>query len=84
MGRLKKIRKLSLIILLFSFFACGPVIQDHTVRSPASLGAGWHHEGKSSEEMVHDYDECESLARQNDNDPFVKSDCMKQKGYVLK
>jgi hypothetical protein len=34
--------------------------------------------------MLHDYDECQSLARQQDDDPFVKSDCMKQKGYVLK
>ena len=65
-------------------FACGPVVQDHTVRPVTSLGAGWYHEGKSSEEMLHDYETCESLQRQNDNDPFVKNDCMRQKGYVLK
>jgi len=84
-SQLNKIHKLFLIILFSSFlFACGPGIHDHTIRSVTSLGPGWYHEGKSSEEMLHDYDECQSLARQQDDDPFVKSDCMKQKGYVLK
>jgi hypothetical protein len=71
--------------LFFSLlFACGPSIQNHTITSAASFGAGWYHEGKSPEEMLHDYAACQSLARQKDDDPFVKSDCMKQKGYVLK
>jgi hypothetical protein len=84
-SQLDKIHKLFLIILFALFlFACGPAIQDHTIRSKTSLGAGWYHEGKSSEEMLHDYDACQSLARQKDDDPFVRNDCMKQKGYVLK
>jgi hypothetical protein len=73
-----------IILVSSSLFACGPEIHDHTIRSVTSFGASWYHEGKSSEEMQHDYDECQSLAREKDNDPFVQSDCMKQKGYVLK
>ena len=84
-SQLNKIQKLCLMILFSSFlFACGPEIQDHTIRSVTSFGLSWYHEGKSSEEMLQDYDECQSLAREKDDDPFVKSDCMRQKGYVLK
>jgi|WetSurMetagenome_2_1015567.scaffolds.fasta_scaffold100473_2 hypothetical protein len=84
-SRLKRIHTLFLIILCFSFFsACGPAVRDHTINSATSFGAGWYHEGKSPEEMLHDYDVCQSLARQKDDDPFVKNDCMKQKGYILK
>ena len=83
--RVNRICTLFLIIWCSSFFlACGPAIHDHTISSVTSFGAGWYHEGKSPEEMLHDYDACQALARQKDDDPFVKSDCMKQKGYVLK
>lgn len=87
-GQLKKNKKgglpiiLSLMILSGAIIGCRPSVQDHTLHY--GVGAGWYHEGKSSEEMIKDFDECRALARENDNDPFVENDCMKSKGYTLK
>ena len=84
----KRLNKIQIVFLIFlfsaAFSACGPSIRDHTISAPISFGAGWYHEGKSQEEMLRDYDGCQALSRQKDNDPFVTSDCMKQKGYILK
>jgi hypothetical protein len=80
-----KVFQCFLVVLSFSLlFACGPEIRDHTIRSRTSLGPGWYHEGKTPEEMRRDYDECQSQARENDNNPLVKDECMRGKGYVLK
>ena len=80
----KKIVTLPLIVACGALFlcTCGPTIKDQTIHY--GIGAGWYHEGKSSEEMLKDFDECQSRAKQNDNDPLIGNDCMRSKGYVLR
>jgi len=67
-------------VLLFS--ACGPKVQDQTLRY--GIGTGWYHADKSSEEMLQDFDECHSKALQEDNNPLITQDCLRDKGYILK
>jgi len=74
-----------LLIILFSSLllcACGPTVKDQTLHY--GIGAGWFHAEKSSEEMLQDFDECQSMAKQNDNNPLISNDCMRSKGYILK
>ena len=74
-----------LLIILFSSLllcACRPTVNDQTLHY--GIGAGWYHAEKSSEEMLQDFDECQSRAKQEDNNPLISNDCMRSKGYILK
>jgi hypothetical protein len=69
------------VVLLLCICGCRPVVQDDTIHY--WTGTGWYHEQKTPEEMMKDLDDCETLARQKD-DPFLKKECMMDRGYELK
>lgn len=74
-----------LLIILFASLllcACNPTVKDQTLHY--GFGAGWYHAEKSSEEMLEDFDECQSMSRENDNNPLIANECMRSKGYILK
>lgn len=62
--------------------ACRPSVQEQTLHY--GIGAGWYQEGKTPQEMINDFNACKSLARENDNNPFIENDCMRSKGYTVK
>ena len=68
------------VVLMCCICGCAPEVQDNTIQY--WTGTGWYQEGKTPEEMSKDLDECEALGRQQD-DPFVRRDCMRDRGYVL-
>ena len=76
-----------LLIMLFSSLllcACGPTVKDQKLHY--GLGTGWYHAEKSSEEMLKDFDECQSMARENgpsEYNPLITQDCLRSKGYIL-